>query len=196
MSRYDTTFIVNPQIGDDAINASVTAITEIITSNKGEVLRERRIGSRRLAYAIDRQTHGYYVTLIHDCDANVLPILEKHFKLGESYLRELTIRYDGDPFRKSITDVMMGGESEERRPSGDRDDSDDRRPRSRGAAPRGAAPRADAPKADAPKADTPKVEAPKADAEVKAEAPAAEEAKTAEPVKAEAPTATTDEETL
>ncbi len=128
MSRYDTTFIVNPQIGDDNINASVNAITEIITSSKGEVLRERRIGARRLAYQIDRQTHGYYVSLIHDCDANVLPKLERHFKLGDNYLRDLTIRYDGDPFRKSITDVMMGADSDERRPVGDRDSDDDRRP--------------------------------------------------------------------
>lgn len=115
MSRYDTTFIVNPQIGDEQVNASINTVTEIITSNNGEILRERRIGSRRLAYPIARQSHGYYVTLIHDSNPNVLPQLERHFKLGDSYLRHLTIRYDGDPFRKSITDVMMGSDSEERR---------------------------------------------------------------------------------
>jgi len=116
MNRYDTTFIVNPQIGDEQVNASINTVTEIITSNNGEILRERRIGSRRLAYPINRQTHGYYVTLIHDSSPDVLPKLERHFKLGDSYLRQLTIRYDGDPFRKSITDVMMGSDSEDRRP--------------------------------------------------------------------------------
>lgn len=114
MSRYDTTFIVNPQIGDEQVNASINTVTEIITSNNGEILRERRIGSRRLAYPIARQSHGYYVTLIHDGAPDVLPKLERHFKLGDAYLRHLTIRYDGDPFRKSITDVMMGSDSDGR----------------------------------------------------------------------------------
>jgi small subunit ribosomal protein S6 len=135
MSRYDTTFIVNPQVGDDIVNASVNAITEIITSNKGEVLRERRIGSRRLAYPIARHSHGYYVTLIHDCDASVLPKLDRHFKLGDAYLRDLTIRYDGDPFRKSITDVMMGADSDERRPASSHKSNDGHKSESRSSTP-------------------------------------------------------------
>lgn len=118
MNRYDTTFIVNPQVGDEGINASVKEVTDLITSFKGEVLRENRIGSRRLAYPIQRQSHGYFVSLIYDGPAEVLKELEKRFKLGESYLRHLTIRHDGDPMRLSVTEVMMGYENRRRDVSG------------------------------------------------------------------------------
>lgn len=114
MRRYDTTFIVNSQIGDDGIDTSVKEIANLITSSSGSILRENRVGNRRLAYQIARQTHGYYVSLIHESETETLPRLDRHFKLGENYLRHLTVRFDGDPFRKSITDIMMGFESEKR----------------------------------------------------------------------------------
>jgi small subunit ribosomal protein S6 len=124
MRRYDTTFILNPQIGDDRIDANVKAITSIITNGKGEVLRENRMGSRRLAYEIARQSHGYYVCLIHDSEADVINELDHHFTLADDFLRHLTIRFEGDPDRKNMSEIIMGHESERR----DSDSDNERRP--------------------------------------------------------------------
>ncbi len=121
MRRYDTTFIINSQIGDDGIDASVKEIANLITSDKGSVLREHRIGSRKLAYDIARQSHGYYVSIIHECETGTLAKLDRHFDLGANYLRYLTVRFDGDPFRKTITEIMMGFENEKRN-SGEKSD--------------------------------------------------------------------------
>lgn len=118
MRRYDTTFIINPQIGDEQIDARIKEVTSIITSNGGSVLKEDRMGSRRLAYDIARQTHGYYVCLVHDSEAGVLETLDRHFKLGGDYLRHLTIQFDGDPNRQNMTEIMMGFESERRERDG------------------------------------------------------------------------------
>ncbi|MFQ5606694.1 MAG: 30S ribosomal protein S6, partial [Candidatus Zixiibacteriota bacterium] len=120
------TFIINSQIGDESIDSCVKEVSGIINSANGTVLRENRIGGRRLAYEIDRQTHGYYVSLIFDGENRILELLDRHFKLGDNFLRSLTVRYDGDPFRKSVTDIMMGFESERRARSdtdGDRAES-------------------------------------------------------------------------
>lgn len=114
MRRYDTTFILNPQIGDDRIDATVKTVTSIITNGKGEVLRENRMGSRRMAYDIARQSHGYYVCLIHESDSGVISELDRHFTLADDCLRHLTIRFEGDPHRKNMSEVMMGFEAEKR----------------------------------------------------------------------------------
>ncbi len=183
MSRYDTTFIVNPQIGDEQVNASINTVTEIITSNNGEILRERRIGSRRLAYPIARQSHGYYVTLIHDGSPDVLPKLERHFKLGDSYLRHLTIRYDGDPFRKSITDVMMGSDSEDRHHGSNHGAAGDRRPQARDTATRPA-------EASAPAKASATSATPATEVTTEAPATAVEEAPAPKPTESVEPTET------
>ncbi|HSH00575.1 MAG TPA: 30S ribosomal protein S6 [candidate division Zixibacteria bacterium] len=138
MRRYDTTFILNPQIGDERINARINEVTALIASNGGATLKEDRMGNRRLAYEIGRQTHGYYVCLIHDSEAETLDKLDRMFTLGDDYLRHLTIQFEGEPDRKNITEVMMGFESER----ADRRDQeeDSRGPRRRDE--RGEAPRA------------------------------------------------------
>lgn len=95
MRRYETTFIVNPQADDAAIDRQVTAIVDIIKADGGEILKENRIGTRRLAFPIAKLTQGYYTSIIYDSEAGVLPKLERYFKLEEPYIRFLTIRFDG-----------------------------------------------------------------------------------------------------
>ncbi len=98
MRRYETTFIVNPQADDAAIDRQVSAVVDLIKSNGGHILDENRIGTRRLAYPIAGLAQGFYASLIFDAETSVLPRLDRHYKLEESYLRYLTIRYEGaDP---------------------------------------------------------------------------------------------------
>ena len=95
MRRYETTFIVNPQADDATIDRQVTAIVDIIKADGGEILRENRIGTRRMQFPIAGLTQGFYTSLIFDSEAGVLPKLDRYYKLEEPYIRYLTIRYDG-----------------------------------------------------------------------------------------------------
>jgi small subunit ribosomal protein S6 len=95
LRRYETTFVVNPQADDATIDRQVTAVADLIKNDGGQVLREKRIGTRRLAYSIAGLTQGFYASIIFESEAGVLPKLERHYKLEEPHVRHLTIRYDG-----------------------------------------------------------------------------------------------------
>ena len=95
MRRYETTFIVNPQADDAAIDQQVTAVADLIKNDGGQILNERRIGTRRLAYQLAGLVQGFYASFIFDAESTVLPKLERHYKLEEPYVRYLTIRFDG-----------------------------------------------------------------------------------------------------
>jgi len=95
LRRYETTFIVNPQADDATIDRQVTAIVDIIKADGGEILRENRIGTRRLAFPIAGLTQGYYTSIIFDSEVGVLPKLDRYYKLEEPYIRFLTMRFDG-----------------------------------------------------------------------------------------------------
>ena len=99
MILYETTFIVNPQSEDAVIEEKVKAISELILSNGGKIVHEDRMGTRRLAYPINKLHQGYYATFLHESDKSVLPLLDRHMKLGEEYMRHLTIRFEADPER-------------------------------------------------------------------------------------------------
>lgn len=99
MILYETTFIVNPQSDDAVIEEKVKSISELILANGGKIVHEDRMGTRRLAYPINKLHQGYYATFLHESDKSVLPLLDRHMKLGEEYMRHLTIRFEADPER-------------------------------------------------------------------------------------------------
>jgi small subunit ribosomal protein S6 len=96
MRIYETTFIVNPQTDDASISREIQSVTSLITQNGGRILHEDRLGTRRLAYEIKRQTHGYYTSIIFEAPTPVLQSLERHFRLSEAYLRNLTVLCERD----------------------------------------------------------------------------------------------------
>jgi small subunit ribosomal protein S6 len=101
LRRYETTFVVNPQADDATIDRQVTAILDIIKSDGGQILRENRMGTRRLAYEVAGLTQGYYTSIIFESEPIVLPRLDRHYKLEEPYVRFLTVRFEGDPNAES-----------------------------------------------------------------------------------------------
>jgi small subunit ribosomal protein S6 len=93
---YDTTFIVNPQTDDTTIDKHVQAVANVITKNGGKILKEDRMGTRRLAYPIQHLTQGYYTSFIYEGKEEIPQLLDRHFRMGEAYVRDMTIVFEGD----------------------------------------------------------------------------------------------------
>lgn len=97
MRTYETVFVVNPQSDDATIDRQVTSVVDIIKNNDGKIHRENRLGTRRLAYEVNGLAQGFFASIIYDGPTSVLPILDRHFRLEEAYIRYLTIKFEGDP---------------------------------------------------------------------------------------------------
>jgi len=121
LNLYETTFIVNPQSEESAIDEQVKAIGKIIADNGGKIVREERMGTRRMAYPIEKLNQGYYATFLYEAEPAVLPVLERFLKLGDAYMRHLTIRYEGDP-TKSYADAFQKSFEQERQREPEDDD--------------------------------------------------------------------------
>jgi len=94
---YETVFVVNPQADDATIDRQVNAVLDIIKSDNGEIVYEDRMGTRRLAYPIDKLTQGFYCSVVFNANPTVLPKMDRHYKLEEPYIRYMTIKFEGDP---------------------------------------------------------------------------------------------------
>ncbi|RKX23780.1 MAG: 30S ribosomal protein S6, partial [Candidatus Zixiibacteriota bacterium] len=78
MRTYETVFVINPQTDDATIDRHVTAVVDIIKNDGGEVHRENRLGTRRLAYEINGLVQGFFASIIFDGPTSVLPKLDRH----------------------------------------------------------------------------------------------------------------------
>ena len=82
MRAYELLYIVKPTLDDEAREAILNSIKEIITSANGEVGEVDVWGSRKLAYPIQKFRDGYYILI--------------NFKATVDFPKELVINYHED----------------------------------------------------------------------------------------------------
>ncbi len=91
---YETTFIVNASLDDAQIEAVIGRVQDTITKNGGAIEAVNKWGRKRLAYAINKRTNGFYVNLEFTAPGTVMALLERTYQLDEMVLRHLTIVLD------------------------------------------------------------------------------------------------------
>lgn len=99
--------IIDALISDDAIAAEVKGIEERILSKGGEMVRRDDWGKRKLAYPINRRTHGYYSIFYYkSTDRKLVEDLENGFRHDGNLVRWLTL------VDHPMTDKVYGAEEE------------------------------------------------------------------------------------
>ncbi|MBQ3109073.1 MAG: 30S ribosomal protein S6 [Clostridia bacterium] len=92
MNKYESLYIITPELDEEATKACVAKFSGIVTANGGTVTEVNEWGKRRLAYAIDYKTEGYYVLMNFESAPEFPRELERNFKIDESILRYMVIR--------------------------------------------------------------------------------------------------------
>ncbi len=92
MNRYETIFVINPDLGEDEIQNVVTKFTGIIDSQKGVQLKVEDWGRRRLAYKIEKFSQGYYVLADFAGVPAGLAELERNLKIDDRIIRFLSVK--------------------------------------------------------------------------------------------------------
>ena len=92
MNQYEALYIILPDLDEEATHASVEKFKGIVESNGGEVAAIDEWGKKRLAYAIDYKTEGYYVLMSFNGASELPKELERNFKNDEQILRYLVTR--------------------------------------------------------------------------------------------------------
>lgn len=90
MSHYETVMVLNTKLGEEATNALVEKFKTLIEQN-GTINNVDVWGKRRLAYAIEDETEGYY-TLIDFTSAPDFPAeLDRIYKITDGVLRSMIV---------------------------------------------------------------------------------------------------------
>lgn len=93
MNSYETIFIIDAALEEDAIKALQEKFTNLIASN-GTVESVDEWGKRRLAYEIKDKTEGYYVLVNFSSDSEFPKELDRQYRITDGILRTIIIRKD------------------------------------------------------------------------------------------------------
>jgi small subunit ribosomal protein S6 len=135
MRKYETFFIVDPDLPDETNAALDNKIQSIVATNGGEVLTYVPWGKRKLAYAIRKRTRGLYVLMEYAGGAQLVGELERNLRIDERILKFITVmlaeRFDPEKERERVAAqpvvapfsedeesaaLPLGGEEEEEMP--------------------------------------------------------------------------------
>ena len=95
MNQYEVMYVIDTTLDDQARAALINRFSELVVANGGQVDRVDEWGKRRLAYAINYKTEGYYVLMYVTAPADLPRELERNFQINEAVLRSLVIRFEG-----------------------------------------------------------------------------------------------------
>ena len=92
MRDYELVVVIDPEIDEERLSATLDRISQFVTTRGGEVIDVDRWGKRKLAYPIKRRSEGDYVITHFRLEPAQAAELEAGLRLSEEVLRHLLIR--------------------------------------------------------------------------------------------------------
>lgn len=96
MNKYELALVVNAKIEDEAKDATLEAVKNLITRFGGQNLKVDDCGKKRLAYEIQKMKEGYYYFIQFDAEATTPNEIEQRVRIMENVIRFLCIRRDAE----------------------------------------------------------------------------------------------------
>ena len=95
MSRYELIYIIDTAVEDSARKELIERVNNLIAANGGEVEKvDETWGKRRLAYAINYKTEGWYVLVTFKANSELPRELERNLRNYDAVIRYMTVKIE------------------------------------------------------------------------------------------------------
>ena len=94
MNHYETVFILTPVLSDDQMKETVAKFKKLLTDNGAEILNEEAWGLKKMAYAIQKKSTGFYCLIEFKAEPTIVNTLEIGYRRDEKVIRFMTVKLD------------------------------------------------------------------------------------------------------
>ena len=92
MNKYETMFIVKPDLEETAIKNEAESLKKVLTNLEAKIVEEKAMGQRELAYEIKKYKNGYYFLFVVEGSHEAIKEFDRLAGINENILRHLIIR--------------------------------------------------------------------------------------------------------
>ena len=127
LRKYETFFIVDPDLADDVGSAVDEKLKNVVSGNGGEVISYVPWGKKKLAYPVKKRTRGSYILMEYVGGSDLVAELERIMRLDERVLKFITVKLDDryDPEKEAALKAAENAASEENEEVSDVSDAGD-----------------------------------------------------------------------
>ncbi len=93
---YEMMYIAPSNTAVDHIDKLNEAISKLVETEGGTVVKVENIGVRQLAYKIGKHTEGFYVLYEIEGSGQEIAELERRMRVNDTIIRYMTVRVDED----------------------------------------------------------------------------------------------------
>lgn len=91
LNKYEVTYIVESNLGEEATNALIERFSESVKTNGGEVRQVKPWGKRRFAYELKGRREGLYVTMHFSATPDGMAEVRRQMGLSDDVLRSMYV---------------------------------------------------------------------------------------------------------
>jgi len=117
MRRYETTFIIDPEVTTEGRLPVFERLKDLIGQFKGTLLAVDEWGSRKLAYEVKKKTRGYYVRLDYCGNGDLVNEIERFFRIDDRVLKFMTVQLATDADPQQLLEEMAKAEAARQAPA-------------------------------------------------------------------------------
>jgi small subunit ribosomal protein S6 len=94
MKKYETIFILNPDLEETQTQSAIEKVKGIISQNNGEILKVEDWGKRKLAYQVKKKAKGHYILIHLMGSPTLISELERNFRVMDAVIKFQSVRLD------------------------------------------------------------------------------------------------------
>jgi len=94
MNKYEIMFIVRPDMEEAQIKETAESMKKVLTDAKSNILEEKAMGQRELAYEIKKFSTGYYYLFVVEATKEAEQEFNRVARINENLLRHLIVKVD------------------------------------------------------------------------------------------------------
>ncbi len=96
MRKYETVFILDPDVKDQARTDLFDRVKNIIAKENGILLDFDEWGNKKLAYEIKKKLRGFYVCITYGGTGHLVKEFERNLRLSDDVLKFMTLLLSDD----------------------------------------------------------------------------------------------------
>ena len=91
MNKYESVVIINSNLEETGIKALIQKFSDLINSD-GKVESVEEVGTKKLAYDINKQKEGYYVIIKFEANPTLIAELERVYRITDDVMKFIVVR--------------------------------------------------------------------------------------------------------
>ena len=89
MTKYEMLFILDKDLSDEAKEAIIKKLEDLVTNNGGNVEQTDRWGIKKLQYPINYKSEGYYVLMTFEAEKTLVVEMKRVVGITDGVVRRL-----------------------------------------------------------------------------------------------------------